>query len=228
MNGKAGRKRRDNRLPGLRPLSVQILGIAILTVVWVLLWDSLTVLTVLTGILVALGVIRVFYLPAVELSGRFNVIWAGYFLLWLLVNVVGASIHVAWTALGPRRVAPGSIVAVDLNTRSDLLMTVISLVNGVIPGSFVTEVDRVHGVLYIHTLGANTDELVEKARADAYTIERLVIMMMGSVRDLTVLNAWREERGLPPVIGKKNLARMRAARARREAAETVNTKGGRR
>jgi multicomponent Na+:H+ antiporter subunit E len=46
-----------------------------LVVLWMFLWNQLTVLSFVTGVLVALLVTRVFFLPPVELSGRFNLGW---------------------------------------------------------------------------------------------------------------------------------------------------------
>ena len=47
-----------------------------LLVLWLLLWDHVDVLTVVTGVPLAVGVTRALYLPPVLLSGRFNP-WRG-------------------------------------------------------------------------------------------------------------------------------------------------------
>src|SRR5690554_7612140 len=73
-----------------------------LVVLWMLLWGSLSWLNLVTGILVALIVMRVFYLPPVELSGRFNLLWAVVFVVVFLWDVIRGSFHVAWIAINPR------------------------------------------------------------------------------------------------------------------------------
>jgi hypothetical protein len=51
-----------------------------LVLLWTMLWHEVSLLSVVSGIVVAVVVMRVFYLPPVELAGRFNV-W--YALLYL-------------------------------------------------------------------------------------------------------------------------------------------------
>ena len=46
-----------------------------LVLLWMMLWGSVTPLTVLTGLVVALVVTQALYLPPVVLSGRFNAWW---------------------------------------------------------------------------------------------------------------------------------------------------------
>lgn len=189
-----------------------LLYIAVLVVVWVFLWDSVSVLTVLTGIVVALGVTRVFYLPPIELSGRINVLYGAWFLIWFCSHVLFASLQVAWLSFRPRPVDAGSVVAVDLATRSDLLITLVTMVNGLIPGSLVIEIDRARAVIFVHVLNCAEDEEIEKARAQTHRIEHLLICTLGSPHDIQALNEYREERGLAPVLESRTI-RARARRA---------------
>lgn len=198
-----------------RRIAVRLPLLCVMEVVWVLLWDSVSAMTLLTGVIVALGVMWMFRLPPVKLSGRFNIVYFARFMAWFAWQVCTASVHVAWLAVRPRRVGPGSMVAVQLHTRSDLLMTLVTLVNGLLPGTFVVEVDRAHAVLYLHALGANTAQAVERAREETLTIERLLAMAMGSAHDLAGLNEWRAEQGLGPVVWARGLEGLRQRRARR-------------
>ncbi|MGV8884347.1 MAG: Na+/H+ antiporter subunit E [Microbacteriaceae bacterium] len=155
-----------------------------LVVLWMLLWGSLTPLTVLTGILLAFVVTRVFYLPAVELPGRFNLFWFGLFLLRFLGELVVASFQVAFQALSRRGVRSNAVIGVQLVTRSDVVMTITAISMSVIPGSLVVEADRTRGILYLHTLGVDTQEKVEAARQKTLDTETRLVRALGSREDL--------------------------------------------
>ena len=43
-----------------------------LVILWIMLWDGWSVVHIVTGIIVAVIVTRLFYLPPIELSGRIN------------------------------------------------------------------------------------------------------------------------------------------------------------
>ena len=161
----------------------------VLVILWMLLWGSLTLLTFLTGVLVAIVVTRVFYLPPVELSGRFNPLWFVVFLLRFAFELVKASSLVAWQALSPRGPGRSSVIGVQLLTRSDFIMTLTAIAISLIPGSIVVEVDRAGGVLYLHVLGASTAEAVDRARADVLAIEVLLVRALGSRDDLGSLTS---------------------------------------
>ena len=158
--------------------------IVTLVVLWMLLWGSLSPLTLVTGILLAFVVMRVFYLPAVELSGRFNVFWFVVFLVRFVGELVIASFQVAFQAFAPRGVRSNAVIGVQLATRSDFVMTITAISLSLIPGSIVVEADRERGILYLHTLGVDTADDVERARAKALDTEARLVRAVGSSDDL--------------------------------------------
>ena len=158
--------------------------LVVLVLLWMMLWGSLTPLTIVTGVLVAIVVTRAFYLPPVELSGRFNLFWFVVFLLRFFLELVKGSFQVAWKAVSPRPLRRSSVVAVQLLTRSDFIMTLSAIVVSLIPGSIVIEVDRAGGVLYLHAIGAADDAAIAKVRADVLASEVLLVKALGSVDDL--------------------------------------------
>ncbi|MER3390734.1 MAG: Na+/H+ antiporter subunit E [Microcella sp.] len=151
-----------------------------LVLLWMMLWGSVTVLTVLTGLVVALLVTRAFYLPPVELSRRFNPLWAVAFLGRFFGELFVASFQVAALAFSPKGGTRSAIVRVQLRTRSDIIMTLTSITISLVPGSLVIEVDRRHAVLYVHVLGATTADDVEDARHHTLSMERQIIAAIGS------------------------------------------------
>lgn len=191
----------------------QILYMVVLNIVWIFLWDSVSALTILTGLIVSFSVIRLFYLPPIQLSGRLNILWGTLFVFWFMWNVFLGSVQVAWLAVRRSPVDAGAVVVVDLATRSDLLITLVTMVNGLIPGSLVIEIDRARAVVFVHALHCADNEQIEKVRAKTHEIETLLIYAIGSPHDIEALNDARIERGQKPRLERLRI-RERARRAR--------------
>lgn len=200
----------------------QLLYVLVLIIVWIFLWDDVSGMVILSGALLAFGLMRAFYLPPIQLSGRLNFYYGTYFLLWFMLNVTVASFQVAWLTVRPRPVDAGSVIAVDLATRSDLLITLVTMVNGLIPGSLVIEIDRARAVVFVHGLNCADEEELERVREKTHQIETLLICAIGSPHDIEALNDARAERGLTPMLEKRAI-RERARRAR--AAKEARTRG---
>lgn len=162
------------------PLLQQVPLLVALVLVWMALWGSVTPLTIVTGIVIALLVTRAFYLPPIELSGRVNPLWLIVFLARFFGELFVASFQVALLAFQPRGIPHSAVVRVQLRTRADLILTLTSLAISLVPGSLVIEVDRRRAVLYVHVLGAESEQDVEDARRHTLSIERLLIAAIGS------------------------------------------------
>ena len=193
----------------VREIVRQLLLVVLLVALWIFLWDSFTVTHVVMGLLVAILTTRLFYLPPVELPARFNVFHFIYLLGWFIVSMVQGSLQVAWVAVRPKPVNPGSVIAVELHTRSDLLTTLVGQISGLIPGTFVTEIDRAHSVIYLHVLNCNTPETIETNVQQTRKIEVLLIKAMGSPHDIEVMNDYLVSEGKEPILKSWSLANRR-------------------
>jgi multicomponent Na+:H+ antiporter subunit E len=164
-----------------------------LVLVWGALWQNFSLGNLVFGALIAIGVSQAFYLPPVELSGRFNVLRAFAFVLVFLKDVTIASFNVFYLAVvrGPN--IRNAVIAVPLRSRSDLMMTATGHVLSLIPGSLVVDVDRATSTLYVHALNVTTPQGVEKVRAEIRHIEAGLIKIMGTREELAALRA--EESG---------------------------------
>jgi multicomponent Na+:H+ antiporter subunit E len=160
-----------------------------LVIVWGALWQDFSPGNLLFGTLLAIAVARLFYLPPVELSGRFNVLHAVPFALMFLVKVVIASAQVLYlTVVGGPRVK-NAVVAVTLRSHQDLLVTATGHVISLIPGSLVVEVDRSTSTLYLHALNISSAEEVENLRREVRSIEAGLIRIMGTKEELDAVRA---------------------------------------
>ena len=157
--------------------------------VWGALWQDFAIGNLVFGLLISLLLVRVFRLPPIILSGRFNIWRAVVFVGAFLRDVTLASFEVMFLAVfrGPR--TKSAVITVTLRTESDLLVTFVGHVLTLVPGSYVVEVDRRSSTLYLHVLNVNDQADVEKARATVLLIEERLIRMMGTTEELAALNA---------------------------------------
>jgi multicomponent Na+:H+ antiporter subunit E len=151
-----------------------------LVIVWGALWQDFSPGNLLFGALLAVAVARLFYLPPVDLSGRFNIAYAVPFVLMFLAKVVVASGQVLYLAVvrGPK--VKNAVVAVTLRSHQDLLVTATGHVISRIPGSLVVEVDRSTSTLYLHALNISSAQEVENLRHEVRAIEAGLIRIMGT------------------------------------------------
>ncbi len=160
-----------------------------LVILWMLLWGEFSWRSSLSGILVAVLVTRVFYLPPVELSGRVNVFWLLVFLVRFAGELVVSSVLVAAQVFRPGRMPLNAIIEVPLRTESDFVMSLTAITISLMPGTLVLEIDRERSLLFLHVLAAGDEAGLEKARRSALAIEASVIRAVGSRDDLARVNA---------------------------------------
>lgn len=151
--------------------------------VWLLLWGRVTPGLIASGIVVATLAMSLFPMPALEIRGRPQPTRVVLFLVRFVIDVVAASLQVAWMAVKPGPPPPCAVIGIDLHTRSDLMMTLVGEVLSLVPGSLVVEVDRASTILYLHVIGVETSEGVEQKRRRALEIEARMIRAFGSPAD---------------------------------------------
>lgn len=190
-----------------RDIGVQLPFLAWLVVLWMLLWGQFTVLAFLSGLVVAVFVTRVFRLPTVELSGRINLWYAVLLVVQFLLAMVRGALAVTAQVFDFRRQPGAAIIAVQLKYADDLMMTHVSVVSSLIPGSLIVEADRDRQILYLHVIGVRTLDDVERQRAGVLRWERRIVRALGAPSQYRALRA--DERA-----------------ARRARATEPTTKGG--
>lgn len=155
-----------------------------LVIVWGALWQDFSPGNLLFGALLAVAVARLFYLPPVELSGRFNILYAVPFALVFLAKVVAASAQLLYLAIAKGPKVTNAVVAVPLRSRQDLMVTATGHVISLIPGSLVVEVDRSTSTLYLHALNISSPQEVENLKNEVRFIEAGLIRIMGTKEEL--------------------------------------------
>lgn len=178
----------------LRDILLQLPFMLWLILIWMLLWHQFTPLALVTGILVAIFVTRVFRLPTVELVGRINVWYSLVFIVRFLGAVVLGAMSVAIQVFDFRRQPGAAIVEIPLRYADDIVTTHVAVTASLIPGSLVVESDRDRRILYLHVIGVRSRADVDAFRDAVLRWERRIVRAVGTPEQYVALKA-DEKRG---------------------------------
>lgn len=156
-----------------------------LTTIWVLLWGDLSVFNVLSGLVLAVVVLLAFPLPRIIVGVRLRPAAFAVLVVRFVVDIVVASMQVAWLTVRPRRVPRSSVVTVQLRSRDELLQTVVGEMMSLVPGSLVVDLDADRGRLSMHVLGVETREQADAFRAVVLAQEARVLRALADDPDGT-------------------------------------------
>lgn len=161
--------------------------VALLALLWVLLWGTFSWGNLLNGVLLGAVVTTVFPLPDARVGGRLHVGALLVFVGRFAVDVVIASWQVAWIAVRPGRPPVSSVVSVDVRSSSELILTVLTEALSLVPGSLVIEVDTRSSTIVAHVLDAGDDAAVARFKERVRDVEARVIRALGTPDDLALL-----------------------------------------
>lgn len=150
-----------------------------IAVIWVMLWDQLTVANVLAGLIVGVVVLIAFPLPAVVRGVDPHLI--GGIRLWSSVgwDLVVSNLHVAWMIINPRATFTSIVVECEISTDSPPLLSTIANIIALSPGMMAVEAARDPNVMLVHTLTFTPEEV----RRRVGLLERRVIAAFGTTDD---------------------------------------------
>lgn len=160
-----------------------------LVFVWVVLWQDYSLGNIAFGLILALVIVNYFRLPPVELSGRFNIFHAIMFVLDFIKDIFVASMHITWVAISRPRSVTNAVIGVPLQTRQDLIVTLVGHVTTLIPGSLVIDVDRRTSTLYLHVFDVKSEADLEQMRQAVWRTERQVLSIMGTKEEYEAMKA---------------------------------------
>ncbi|MEO3742979.1 Na+/H+ antiporter subunit E [Plantactinospora sp. B5E13] len=165
----------------------QVLTAGWLVVAWGLLWGEFTWGNLVGGVLVAVVVLAVFPLPRVTFDGRVRPLALAHLVARFVVELVVASVQVAWAALRPGPWPRNAIIAVRLRVRTDLNLTLTAELVSLVPGTLIVDVDRESGTLYAHVFDVDGDLAADRARILA--LETRLVRALGSAAELRQLSS---------------------------------------
>ena len=158
-----------------------------LTAVWVLLWGTFSVKSMVGGVLVAVLVMAMFPLPLISERLRVRPVrllrLAGY----LAYDLGISSVKISWETLryGPRTTA--GIVAVPLRTGSALVAAAVADAVSLAPGTFVLQIDQMRAICYVYALGMRGPDDAERVRREVLALQRQVIEALGSRAEIAAM-----------------------------------------
>lgn len=159
-----------------------------LLLVWLALWESVSVANVASGLAVGALLLVLFPVPASPgAGGRFRPLRALELLAYFLVKLLEANAVVAWEVVTPSNAkVKEAIVAVPITGASDAVVAVLANAISLTPGTLTLEVRRDPTVLYVHVLHLRS---IERARADVLRLERKVLRAFGSDEAIAIAEA---------------------------------------
>ncbi|GAB78894.1 multisubunit sodium/proton antiporter, MrpE subunit [Austwickia chelonae] len=159
---------------------VQLGPLFLLALVWVLLWGRLTWATAIGGLLVGLVVVLAFPLPPLSLGLRFRP-WP-FLVLFLRFNVdlVVASLQVAWAAVNPWTRPDGRTVRVPLRCDDDLFVVITAEMTALVPGTIVIDALPERRELLLHVFHARDEADLDKVRARVLAQEDRVLRALAA------------------------------------------------
>ena len=83
------------------------------------------------------------------------------------------------------------IIAVQLDTRSDLVTTLTAEAISVVPGTVVVDIDRERGSLYLHALGTRTQADIDRIYGHVLGTEERIVLAIGTREQAEVVRAER-------------------------------------
>lgn len=181
------------RNPELPPFSVQftdgrrrVLDLALiawLTLIWVLLWSTLTWANVVTGVAVAVAVCLAFPLPGVDLGLRLHFWGIVRLSAYLLYDMYTSAVKVTQQIFvgSPHRPA---VIAVPLRCRTDLMLAATAVAVSNVPGGTIVEVRRATATVYVHVLDADGPGALEVARQSVWHLEELMVRAFGTSEEI--------------------------------------------
>lgn len=163
--------------------AVRLSGILVwLLLLWILLWDDLSIANLVSGLLIGVAVLGFARLPRIsraddENVARVNVLRSIGFGFYVLYKLVEANFVLAWEIVTPRNSINTGVIAVPLRTESRTAMMVIANVITLTPGTMTIEVLGTPPVIYVNVLHLND---IERVRRDLMRLEELSVRAFGS------------------------------------------------
>lgn len=154
----------------------QVAVVVLLTFMWTALWQDAGVGTILAGIVASIIVVLMDRRTRLTSWAAFphplHTLRFGVAFGW---NLAKATAEVAWEVLTPTSYVQEGIAAVELETRSPAIITLVANAISVTPGTVTVDVDP-PATLYIHVLHLRD---LEAARSEVKRLEELAIRAFG-------------------------------------------------
>lgn len=158
----------------------RVVSVVWLTVVWVLLWGSFTLLTVVGGAVVGLVVTAIWRPGPVQHRLPVRPLALLRLAGFLARDLVVSSAGVSWQTLRYGSRSRGAVLELPLLSSSDRVVALMAGAYTLSPGTLVLQIDLRGARWYIYVVGPRDHAAVEAARRDALGIQRRVLAAFGT------------------------------------------------
>ncbi|GAA3004720.1 Na+/H+ antiporter subunit E [Streptomyces fulvorobeus] len=157
--------------------------IAWLTLIWVLLWSTLSWANVITGVVVSVAVCLAFPLPKVDLGLRLHPWGILCLVTYLLYDMYTSGIRVT-RQIFDRQAHEAAVIGIPLRCRSDLMLAATAVAVSNVPGGSVVEVRRATATVFMHVLDADSPAALDAARRSVWRMEELTVRAFGTREEI--------------------------------------------
>lgn len=160
------------------------LGIITLMLIWVFLWGDFTIGNFLAGFALAWFVSLILPLPRMPRRKKaFRPIAFARLVLIFIKDVGVAATQIAGMAMMNKQ-PQGAVIRVQLRSHSDVFLTATAGMVSLVPGSFVVDVHRLTGTLYLHIFDLDMIGGLEAAHLMALDQEERILRALASDEEL--------------------------------------------
>ncbi|WP_052466859.1 Na+/H+ antiporter subunit E [Mobilicoccus massiliensis] len=138
---------------------VQVVPIVTLALVWVVLWGSYSLISLVGGLVLAVVLLLAFPLPPLHLGVRIRPWPLVVLVAWFAFDLVAASVRVAYESVAPWVHPHGHLVTIDLRTDDDLFAMITAEMTALVPGTVVVDLDPEHRAMILHIFNADRAQL---------------------------------------------------------------------
>lgn len=142
-------------------MKYKIITVLSLSLLWMVLWGSLTLPNFVTGCVLAICLMCLFPSPPVNLNLKVRILPLIKLLFYFIFSLIQASIMVAWYALRPQKPPSAEVVQTSFKVlHSDLVQVFAIDFLILVPGSLVVDYDfspKSLGKILVHNLDSETE-----------------------------------------------------------------------
>lgn len=158
-----------------RRLALRAWVLCWLTLVWVLLWGTLSPANVVSGLAVALMITLLLPLPPVPVEGRVHLLSLLRLVATVAYYLVVSSVQVAWLAVKPGPPPLTAVLRAHFAVKSDLVLALAVNIVNLTPGTIALEIDQTRRVVYVHVIDVGSDRALSRFYRQIGQFERLLI-----------------------------------------------------
>jgi multicomponent Na+:H+ antiporter subunit E len=146
-----------------------------LTLVWILLWGTVSAANVVSGLAIALVITLLLPLPVVPIEGRLHPLSLLRLIALVVYYLVLSSGQLAWLAVKPGPPPLSAVLRAHLDIKSDLVLALAVNIINLTPGTIALEIDQVRRMIYVHVIDVGSDRAVNRFYRQIEEIERLLV-----------------------------------------------------